>query len=223
MSYMTALERTRPGKQPLTRDVPSRRMGRRMGRFHRHPYMLDGEIPDRIATSFSPLYGDFGYGAGGMGEISLHEGVQAVESLFRSIATATGLRDPIAHYEPGKSLNEVWAKYDADVDRYLTKEIPSLRSATAQKALTDEMMKCKVIRDRLKAAFTPGAVIGERDRERLAELVVCVRNFRKNWNDAHAKYGSAPVIPTAAPTVAAPKQESGFNPLFLLPLLFLLK
>jgi hypothetical protein len=118
--------------------------------------------------------------------------IQIVQDVARAIATATGLRDPISHYEPGVPLPEVWAKYDAQVDQFLG-QIPTIRSGSAQKDLMAQMQKCAVIRDRLKVAFGPGSTIGERDRERLAELVYCVREFRKNWNDAYAKYGTGPV------------------------------
>lgn len=204
MPYMTKFELMDPGKQPLTIDVPTRRTARRKGRYHRHPfvhktpYMLIGETPrdpmGKRGTVFSPLHG-MGYGV----EEQLGQ-FAWIQQAMRDLATATGIRDPIAHYEPGLTLPEVYAKYSAQVDYYLG-FVRRLRSQTAQVPLMKQLMDLARLRNRISPAFRAGAVPGERDRDRLAELVAGMRNFRKDWNAAKARYGVNPIPP---PTISLP-------------------
>jgi hypothetical protein len=140
--------------------------------------------------------------------------IQIIQDVARAIATATGIRDPIAHYEPGVPLDQVWAKYDSEVTRYL-REILGLRSTTAQGPLMEQMKKCEIIRNRLRAAFAPGTTIGERDRDRLAELVTCVRNWRKEWNDAQKQYGMGPIPGEIMKPFEFAPQTGGTSPILL--------
>lgn len=210
MSYVTAAEL-------MGRSTGSRKPGRRRRKAWGRPlssYMTPGERAER---------GDVPPVGSGMGDVA---------SVVKDVLNAVGLRDPISVYEPGLALPDVFKKYSQDVDG-LAKEIPLLRSATAQGPLLAALAPLRQLRDRIAPAFAPGTVPGERDRDRLNELVQGVRNLRRDWHAAKAQYGVNPVtkvtvnIPRATPyeevTPAPKKSGLGKWGLLLLSLPFILR
>ena len=133
-----------------------------------------------------------------------------VWSPFRRIAVALGIRDPLAYYEPGVPLPEVFRKYSTTLNRYINTQIPSLGSATMSRKLLSKAQGLVSIRDRLRPAVAPGATIGTRDRERLAEFVFEMRELRKQIQDAEKSFGTrsqplpSPMIPRPDPTPRPP-------------------
>ncbi len=147
-------------------------------------YMMDMEAPGLVDS--------------GMGD---------VWDLFRKLGTSLGLRDPINHYEPGKTLLEVWAKY-RPAPEYYAAQIRSLRSATEAKRLMPQIPPLTSIRNRLAPAFAAGAKVGARDRDRLAELVQGVRDLRKDLNAAERQYGTFGNVTDKVMPVAVKKEEA---------------
>ncbi|MGI0149609.1 MAG: hypothetical protein ACREDF_08785 [Thermoplasmata archaeon] len=116
--------------------------------------------------------------------------------LIRQALSATGIRDPIRHYEGDTPLPQVFAKYSTSLDRY-PGEVALIRSGSVQRSLRNELDGLVRQRNEIAPAFAPGAVPGARDRDRLAILVQGVRSFRKKLTDARKRYGAgAPAADT---------------------------
>lgn len=194
MPYVTEYEVRHPGREPVTRDVVMKRMPRRP-----LPISSLGGVPYKVVTDFSPLYG-----APGMGNI-----VEDVTSIFRGLAKATGIINPLTYYEPGKTPQEIWTKYNADVTYYQGR-VPQLTVASTRAKMQKELDPIVQLRDRLKPRFAPGAALGERDLENLGDLVFALRQWRKDMNDAEKEVGlSIPSTSTPAPAAAPAKSGMG--------------
>lgn len=135
---------------------------------------------------------------------------------FDSLFNALGLRDPIAHYEPElqNNLGRVYGKYEDLVGRY-TKEVGGLRSNSVRRELADEIGRMARLVEEIRPVFeglVEGAVVGERDRDKLAELVQGVRDWQGDWRDAKKKYGWSPVAEEEPSATPAPKPTFGVTP-----------
>lgn len=131
-------------------------------------------------------------------------------SIFRDLSTKIGLRDPIAHYEPGVPLPEVFKKYSGTLTYYINTKIPRLRSTTARREIMAQAQKLVPLVGDIAPGFKPGAVLGQRFRDKLAELVQGVRNVRKAVNAAENAYGmKAPgEVDRTFPTPPRPMPET---------------
>ncbi len=130
-------------------------------------------------------------------EYRSREGLGA--GIWGDIADWLGLRDPLTYYYPELTPRQIYVKIDADLTRYKNR-ITLVRSATARRALTAEFQKMQPRRDDLKPAFTAGARPGERDLERLRQLLVAYRAFRSNLWNAESLYGTGATTPMQKPS-----------------------
>jgi hypothetical protein len=136
-------------------------------------------------------------------------GMNGLAGTWANVLSQLGLKDPIAHYEPGMPLPAVWTKYRDQVDRYRF-EVEGLRSETRKKELRGRVAAL----DRMKADLEPafrreGATVGEREKKKLGELVLAVRKFRTDFNKAKKEVGwtapdVAPEEGAAPPAAVAP-------------------
>ena len=133
-----------------------------------------------------------------MEEYRGHEGLSG--GIFGDIADFLGLRNPLTYYHPDLTPQQIYAKYDADLTRYRGR-LDLLRSATARTALISEWKNLQPIRERIRPAFEAGARPGERDLDRLKELVVGARKFRRNLWNAETAYGTNSAYRMAAEPV----------------------
>jgi hypothetical protein len=111
--------------------------------------------------------------------------------------------DPIEKHYPGMSLPEVWKKQSDYVDKY-NREVYGLHSATAVKEFAGKIQSIYRLKSEIAPAFTPGAIIGSRERTKLGELVQKVYDFRSDWHKAKKKYGWSPPAGVVEETESAP-------------------
>ena len=140
------------------------------------------------------------------------EGLAAIgqTDILKSFATSLGLSNPLAKYEPGLTPQQVWVKYDIGLSRY-PEEVNQLRSASAQRDMREKLDPILRLRAEVAPAFAPGAVAGERDVAKLADIVQMVRNFRRDMNEAKKRVGTAGAAPS--PLTAAARPPAARRPL----------
>jgi hypothetical protein len=106
--------------------------------------------------------------------------------------------DPIEKHYPGLTLQQVWQKQSEYVDKY-NREVYGLHSETAKKQFIERIQSIYRLKSEIAPAFGPGAIIGDRERKKLGELVQKVYDFRSDWHKAKKQYGWSP------PSVLAPE------------------
>jgi hypothetical protein len=118
--------------------------------------------------------------------------------------------DPIEKHYPGLTLQQVWQKQSDYVDKY-NREVYGLHSETAKKKFVERIQSIYRLKSEIAPAFSPGAIIGDRERKKLGELVQKVYDFRSDWHKAKKQYGWSP---PAGVVEEVPVEPSGVQPTF---------
>jgi hypothetical protein len=108
-----------------------------------------------------------------------------------AILNTLGLRDPIKASYPNMPLSQVWAAVWGWLEDH-GRRLAGLRSDSARRALAQRIDKMGRMAADIQPAFRkPDSMIGKRERDKLAELVLEKESYTKDWRDAKKKFGYA--------------------------------
>jgi hypothetical protein len=160
--------------------------------------------------------GDFSRGAGMMyaddplsGRVNDSD-FNTMDGIFDNIFGG----DPIEKHYPGMSLPDVWKRQSDYVDKY-NREVYGLHSATAVKEFVRKIQSIYRLKAEIAPAFTSGAIIGSREREKLGELVKKVYDFRSDWHKAKKQYGWSPPPEVLEEAPVAPPSPGFAEPAYI--------
>jgi hypothetical protein len=134
------------------------------------------------------------------------------------------MKSPLSKYEAkGMKPAEIFRRFRA-IHVQANKRIAGIPRGSAQERLSKMSAKLNPLAAQLEQAFAPGAKMGKKDRGRLENYVVGVKDLRAAVNAQVKIYGLRPVPDEESPEVeevakastAAPAEKGGFNPLLLL-------
>jgi hypothetical protein len=173
-----------------------------------------------------------GFGCCGLGEFSRGAGMMYADDpmarevdnqmngTLESLAHSVGISSNLSHWESGVPLPQVYEKYAAWIPS-LTAQAKGILGSGERDRLAQKAGALYRIWNPLRNAFSGGAIAGERDRNRLDELVGATRQFKKDLEKAKKEWGWAPVpeeevAPEPVPQGAVPAPSTGGFPTWML-------